>query len=98
MKPELIELRDAVVDENSFLRFLAVLAQDRADTAMKEKSMPSPSCGTGAKGWEHRTIEGFLESASAWAKASCGGLATYEKPDNPWRRCADILYMGKIYE
>jgi hypothetical protein len=92
------DLLDAVCDEGSFVRFLEALAADRADEVAKEKITPSSPYGPGANGWENGTIEGFLECASAWARDSRNGFQYYKKPDNPWKRCADILFMGKIYE
>lgn len=89
---------DAVCDEASFLYFLEALAADRADEVEKEKLVPSPPCVPGANGWENGSIEAFLEAASVWGRASTDGLQFYEKPDNPWKRCADIIYMGKLYE
>jgi hypothetical protein len=94
----LIMKRDAVCDEASFVEFLSALAADRADEVQKEKKKPSSPYGAGANGWEASTIEAFLEAASAWAVASKDGLKFYSKPSNPWKRCADILYTGKIYE
>lgn len=98
MRDDLNELLDAVVDEDSFVAFLSALGADRADEVEKEKQNPSSPYGPGANGWENGTIEAFLESASSWAEASKNGLELYKKPDNPWRRCADIIFMGKKYE
>jgi hypothetical protein len=98
MSDDLETLRVAVCDEDSFVRFLEALATDRADEVEKENSKPSSPYGPGANGWENGTIEAFLECASAWARASKNGLPPYKKPDNPWKRCADIIFMGKIYE
>lgn len=95
---ELVELCDQVIDETTFLRFLAALAADRLDEVRREKDTPSSPWGPGANGWENATIEAFLESAAAWGRSSSDGLQFYSVPDNPWRRCADILYMGKLYE
>jgi hypothetical protein len=98
MSNDLEALRDAVCDEASFVRFLEALAMDRAEEMEKEKSKPSSPYGPGANGWQNGTIEAFLGSACAWAEASKNGLKFYKKSDNPWKRCADILFMGKIYE
>jgi hypothetical protein len=94
----LITKRDAVCDEATFVEFLSALAADRADEVQKEEKEPSSPYGPGANGWENGTIEAFLEAACAWAEASKDGLKLYQKPSNPWKRCADILYTGKIYE
>jgi hypothetical protein len=90
---------DAVVDEPSFIAFLNALAEDWELERGIEQIRPSSAYGAGARGWENGTIGAFLERAAAWAEDSSGGLpGVYDPPSNPWRRCADIIYMGKIYE
>ena len=84
----LFELVNEVEDEESFLLFVETLYKDR----MKYKKQKSND------EWNNETIEGFLERAYSWGKDSKDGLKYYEKPNNPWKRCAQILYMGKIYE
>jgi hypothetical protein len=93
MSSELVQKLDAVCDEESFVAFVLALAADRDDEVAKEKS-GQPSIYP----WQNGTIEMFLECAAAWATASKRGLPLYQKPENPWKRCADILYAGKIYE
>jgi hypothetical protein len=90
--------RDAVCDEVTFVTFITALATDREDEVAKEKASPSSPYGPGANGWENGSIEAFLGAAAEWAESSKNGLEFYRKPNNPWKRCADILYMGKIYE
>ena len=105
------EALDTVVDEESFVRFLKALADDRADEVEKEKLSPSSGYASGANGWEHSTIEDFLEAVAAWAEVlprkdsidlvvdrNPITIPGYTRPDNPWKRCADIIYAGKIYE
>ncbi|GBF75526.1 hypothetical protein PA598K_03943 [Paenibacillus sp. 598K] len=82
MNPTLFELVNKVADETTFLNFLDALRKDKL--ANEE--------------WANETIELFLDAAVEWGTASTNGLPYYEKPDNPWRRCAQILYMGKVYE
>jgi len=93
-------LVEVVFNEESFLRFLLVLAADREDSIAKETVQPSSPYGPDANGWENTTIDRFLFAAVRWARASEKGspLADYEPPSNPWRRCAEILYAGKCYE
>ena len=98
MPSDLQSKLDAVCDEETFLAFVAALAADREDEVAKEKARSSSLYGPGANGWENGTIEAFLDAAGAWATASKNGLEGYTKPDNPWKRCADILYAGKCYE
>lgn len=103
MSDELRAALDAVCDEESFVRFLEALGADWEDEAAKEKLNPSSPYGPGANGWENGTIGAFLEAAAEWGRASKDGLrfcgeTVYVKPDNPWKRCADIIYMGKLQE
>jgi len=35
---------------------------------------------------------------SRWAELSKSGMPMYQKPNNPWRRMADILSAAKVYE
>ncbi len=95
---ELHILLEQVCDEETFLIFLKALMNDRIDEIEKEKISPSSPYEAGANGWQNNTIDGFLEAAIAWAEDSKDGLKYYEKESNPWKRCADILYMGKVYE
>ena len=92
------EAIESVVDEESFIEFLNVLAADRADEVEKERITPSSPYGPGVNGWENGSIEAFLDAASRWAEQSINGMPLLEKSMNPWRRCADILYAGKFYE
>jgi hypothetical protein len=36
--------------------------------------------------------------AVRWARDSVNGNSFYKRPENPWRRCADILFAAKGYE
>jgi hypothetical protein len=95
---DLITKLDAVHDEATLIDFIVALASDREDEVQKERSSRSSPYDHGANGWENGTIEAFLGSASAWAESSKNGMPLYPKPTNPWKRFADILYAGKIYE
>jgi len=88
---------EAVTDEDSFVAFIAALAEDRRDEVEKEKSKPSSPFEPGANGWENTTIENFLEAAARGAEDRKQS-PFYEAPTNPWRRCAEILLTGKVYE
>lgn len=101
---DLEKLLEGVNDEDTFLKFLKALALDRADEVSKEAKMPSNPYGPGANGWQHGSIEAFLEAAAAWAEDSKNALRQIDgppkvaAPTNPWKQCAEILYMGKHYE
>ncbi len=87
-----------VVDEESFIEFLSVLAADRADEVEKEREKPSSPYGPRRNGWENGSIEAFLDAACRWGAQSVNGMPLLPKSTNPWRRCADILLAGKFYE
>jgi hypothetical protein len=88
---------DSVCDEPSFVAFVAALGMDRALEVKKELESPSSPYGPGALVWQNASIEGFLESAAAWAE-DWRDSPQYVAGGNPWKRCAEILYAGKHYE
>jgi hypothetical protein len=75
------------------------LAADRADEVAQERPRPSSPWGPGANGWEHGTIEAFLDAAVRCvednARAGQGELLPAEPS---WRAFATVLYVGKGYE
>jgi hypothetical protein len=95
---ELFEALQSVYNEETFLRFLLALRDDREASIAQEKVNPSSPFGADARGWENTTIERFFDTAVRWARDSANGNPHYTKPGNPWRRCADILYAAKSYE
>lgn len=97
MSQKLNAMLEAVRDESSFIAFIAALAEDRADEARKEAVKPSSPYGVGANGWENSSIESFLGSAAAWAE-DFKQCPRYTPPENPWKRCAEIIFAGKGYE
>lgn len=95
---ELFQALHSVRDEESFLQFLLALRDDRESSVAQEKVAASPPYGPEARDWENTTIERYLDTAVRWARDSVNGNPFYVKPENPWRRCADILYAAKSYE
>lgn len=100
----ILDIRDAVIDEETFVRFLKALSKDRADEVEREGQVPSPPYSSGTNGWENGSIESFLEAAATWAEATKDGspglgkfgFGGYSKPENQWKRCAESIYAGKI--
>ena len=88
----------SVHDEETFLQFLLALRDDREASVAQEEAKLSSPYGPDAGGWENTTIERFLDTAVRWARDSVNGNPFYQRPDNPWRRCADILFAAKGYE
>jgi len=97
MSMELESYLDKVIDEASFLEFARALQADKEDEDRKEKKNPSNPYSHGYNGWQNATIDGFLESAVAWAEDGNFGEAL-EPNANPWKKFALFLYGGKIYE
>jgi hypothetical protein len=95
---ELYQALEAVGDEETFLQFLLALRKDREASIAQEHVAPSSPYGPDAGGWENTTIERFLDTAVRWARDSVNGNPFYQRPDSPWRRCADILFAAKGYE
>lgn len=95
---ELIRVLSLVRNEETFLAFLLALRDDREESIADERQMPSSPYGPDSRGWENTTIERFLDTAVRWARDSANGNAFYTRPDNPWRRCADILFAARSYE
>jgi len=82
-----------VEDEASFLRFVALLVEDR------RRAERLPLSADGHQGdWANQTIGAFLEAANAWAKDSQFGLRPGPKSGNPWRLFASFLWAGRGYE
>ncbi|MDF7775532.1 hypothetical protein P1X14_09765 [Sphingomonas sp. AOB5] len=80
--PDPFELLEQVVDQTSFLAFLEALEADFR---------------TGASNWQNDRVDTVIEAAAAWGRAT--GAHWHATGDgNVWRRCAEILYCGKIYE
>ena len=94
---KLVDYLNRVEDQKSFIEFAKALQADKEDENRKEKKKPSNPYGHGWNGWENTTIDGFLESAIAWAEDSEFG-DRIEKTDNLWKKFALFLYGGKIYE
>ena len=93
---QLEEALERVVDEQTFVDFLSQLSRDWSaeDSARRDETSIVDDTGE----WKNGSIGTFLEAASEWATASKSGLKFYAVPENPWRRMADILLMGKMYE
>ena len=95
---ELFEVLQSVHDEETFLHFLLALRDDREASIAMETMSPSSPYGPETRDWENTTIERFFDTAVRYARDSVNGNPFYTKPDNPWRRCADILFGAKVYE
>ena len=91
-------LLDKVNSEESLPAFIVALAKDRRQAVVSERENPSSGYGPDLGGWENTSIEDFLEAAASWAESTNFGLTQGLSADNPWRRFAVFLYLGKIYE
>ena len=89
---------DSVRNEETFTAFIHALAADKADENRKEKFKASSPYGPGTNGWENGSIEAFLDAAAAFSTDWKDHPEGLPKTDNPWKRCARIIYAGKYYE
>lgn len=95
---DLIDKLEGINDRESFFGFVQALIDDREDEVRKEKLLSSNQYGSGHNGWENDTIEGFLESALAWAKTTNMGESQGLSEEASWKAFAEFLYCGKSYE
>lgn len=91
---ELHEMLERVDGPEPFLEFVRALCADRE----AEVGQPIDLSGRGANGWENHTIEDFLNAALAWGESTNMGETQDMAHESPWKRCADFLWCGKIYE
>lgn len=94
---ELHELLEAVRDQATFRDFAIALKDDFIDSSEQEKLSPSSPYGNAANGWANITIDHFLDGGIAGALDDRGSEGGTE-PNNLWRRFAEFLYCGKVYE
>jgi hypothetical protein len=92
------ELLKEVKDEKSFLDFIQALAEDFGNERELEIRNPSPPYSKGALGWENGSIDNMLSAAAAWGNSSSFSKSNKTAEQNPWYRCAHIIYAGKFYE
>lgn len=97
MTEELNRKFEAVADCNSFLEFVTALVVERENKVAQEKRNPSSPYLAGANGWEHDTIEEYLDASVAWARDS-RGTAWQLSTEPSWKVFAEFLYRGKSYE
>jgi hypothetical protein len=98
MKDKVVEALNNVTDEARFRAFLRLLAEDRQEEKAHEVEHGQKKWSEGINGWQTADLADYLFSAHSWAESSKNGLPLYKKPDNSWKRVADILLAGKIYE
>lgn len=97
MTEELDKKFEAVSDRDSFLEFVTALIMDREDEVARDKENPSSPYIIGNNGWEHSTIEAYLDACVAWAR-DCRRAAWELAAEPSWKGFAEFLYRGKSYE
>lgn len=98
MTRDLDALLEKVKDEASFIAFIDALAADFEEEGKRELVNPSQPYTRGALGWENGTIDAMLGASAAWGNSTAMNPMNNATSQNPWRRCAHILYAGKFYE
>ena len=94
---ELDERLEQVVDRDSFFAFVRALIKDRQAEVMGQEQHPIDRFGRGPHGWEHHTIEDYLDAALACAEDR-GDRAEGLPKEPSWKAFATFLYRGKYYE
>lgn len=92
----LFDALEAVHDRSTFLKFVQVLIDERALADQLEANNPEAYRLSCALGWQHRSIEGYLEGALRCVQDNEGRNDFLTAPS--WRAFAEFLYCGKIYE
>ena len=77
---------------------LAALAADWEEDRRLAAANPPKPFGPSPLGWENGSIGGFLDAAATWGEDSRDGLPGYSRPENAWRRAAQLMLAGKFYE
>lgn len=93
---ELSELLEKVVDRKTFVDFVVALIKDRQEFENLYKLNPEKYKWSAPLGWENGSIDTYLDGALACFE---DGKWKEECPDEiTWRKMAEFLYGGKIYE
>ena len=98
-KTNFYEMAETVDSKESFLTFIAALAEDAERADAEPKRTPDGEMNLSPRGWENGTVAAFLGAMAAWAAANSGLTG---KPmvseEATWRTFAEILHAGKFYE
>lgn len=93
---ELNELLEKVNGRESFIVFVKALIQDREKSVEMDRQNPEKYKWVGALGWENGSIENYLNACIACFEDD---KRHQEKPEEiTWKRFAEFLHSGKIYE
>ena len=96
MEPtDLHYLLEQVTDQESFVRFVKFLADEREQAQEIEEADSKAYIVDGALNWKNASIQDFLYAALEYFVPS-----QFHTPDQEpnWRMFAEFLYFGKIYE
>lgn len=88
-------LLEQVTDQESFVRFVKSLADERDRAQEIEEAAPNAYIVDGALNWKNASIQDFLYAALEYFVPG-----QFHVPDQEptWRMFAECLYFGKIYE
>lgn len=95
---DVFDALEKVTDATSFIEFLERLRADWQNAVLAENGNPSSPFGS-MHGWENTNIGSFLEAAIAGGTDNKTGLEDgFKNAETAWRRAAEIILLGKIYE
>jgi hypothetical protein len=89
------DLLDGVVDRDSFIAFVAALADEREEAEKMERENPEAYRLGGAKNWQNGDISAFLYAALDYFTEK-----PFHSPEQTpsWKMFAEFLYCEKIIE
>jgi hypothetical protein len=93
---ELHELLEEVKNRETFVAFVSALIKNRCDADELRQQNPEKYKWSSVLGWENGSIDTYLDAA-----LSCfeDGKRQDDKPEEiTWKKFAEFLYGGKIYE
>jgi len=91
-------MRDAVVNERTFVDFLDALSMDWSSHQSDQATAPASMTPLPGQVWQNHSIGTFLDAAVMAGDQSINSVKDFEHPPNHWHRAACILYAGKRYD
>lgn len=98
MATDLYALAEQVEDEAGYLRFLAALAADWEEDRRLAAANPPKPFGPNPAGLGERQHRWLPRCRRDLGEDSRDGLPGYSRPENAWRRAAQLMLAGKFYE
>jgi hypothetical protein len=95
----LFEMAEKVDSKESFLQFVATLAEDAANAKEAPERTADGKINLSPDGWENFSIEAFLGAIQRWgaSNSSISDMPMVSEQAS-WQAFALLLHAGKFYE